>query len=162
MTCEVHLELKPSSPFPHSNVLPFQGYFSHSFQGSFFLENLRKPRDNGQLLERTMVGKNGESTPRALRELDHGASRAELAGILSLCENIGALQSRSFPVFDRTANKFLYPIDPFSRQAEVLVLFHGLNRMLIGEKPAVDRKRIPLSTPKTKTVEYNQTKPCKG
>ena len=30
-------------------------------QGSFFLENLRKPRENGQILERTMVEKNGES-----------------------------------------------------------------------------------------------------
>ena len=28
-----------------------QGYLPHSFQGSFFLENLRKPRENGHFLE---------------------------------------------------------------------------------------------------------------
>ena len=33
---------------------------------SLFLENLRKPRENSWFLKRTMVGKNGESTPRLI------------------------------------------------------------------------------------------------
>ena len=35
-------------------------------QGSFFLENLRKPRGNVWFLKRTMVKNNGESTPRMM------------------------------------------------------------------------------------------------
>ena len=31
----------------------------HSFQGSFFLANLRKPKEDGWFLKRTMVEKNG-------------------------------------------------------------------------------------------------------
>ena len=38
-------------------------YYSHSFQGSFFPENLKKPRENGRCLQRTMIENNGESTP---------------------------------------------------------------------------------------------------
>ena len=41
-----------------------QGYLPHSFQGSFFLNNLNKPRGNGQFLNRTRVEKNGEAHPR--------------------------------------------------------------------------------------------------
>ena len=37
-----------------------------SFQGSFFLESLQKPRENGCFLKITMVKKNGESTPRVV------------------------------------------------------------------------------------------------
>ena len=42
----------------------FQGYLSHFFQGSFFSGNHPNPRGNGWFLKRTMVEKNGESTPR--------------------------------------------------------------------------------------------------
>ena len=51
-----------------ANYKNFQGYLPHSFQGSFFLENLQKPRENGCFVKRTMVEKNGESTPRKLDE----------------------------------------------------------------------------------------------
>ena len=43
----------------------FQCYLPHSVQASFFLENLRNPRENGWFLKRTMVEKNGESFSRA-------------------------------------------------------------------------------------------------
>ena len=46
----------------------FLGVPSNSilFQGSFFLENLRKPRENGRFWERTMVEKNGWNHPLEL------------------------------------------------------------------------------------------------
>ena len=52
-----------SSSMKRSNHEPdinYRGTFPHSFQGSFFLENLRIPRENGRFLERTMVEKNGQ------------------------------------------------------------------------------------------------------
>ena len=61
-TCQVRgPPLKKKHEKNNSNL---QGYLLHSFQGSFFLENLRKPTENGWFLKRTMVEKNGESTPR--------------------------------------------------------------------------------------------------
>ena len=56
------LEVCPASLFQYVRDLP------HSFQGSFFLENLRKPMENGGSLKTMMVEKNGESTPRNMSE----------------------------------------------------------------------------------------------
>ena len=60
-------------PLGMSQKCLFQNYdLPHSFQGSFFLETLRKPSRSQQkwirFLKRTMVGKNGEST---LRKMAH-------------------------------------------------------------------------------------------
>ena len=41
-------------------------YLPHSFQGSFFPGNHQKPEETGGLSKRTMVDKNGESTPREM------------------------------------------------------------------------------------------------
>ena len=42
----------------------------YSFQASFFLRNLQKPRRNSdRFLKRTMVEKNGESTPRTMAKI---------------------------------------------------------------------------------------------
>ena len=40
--------------FARLDLLPFQGYLPHSFQG-FFLENRQTPGGNGGLSKRTMV-----------------------------------------------------------------------------------------------------------
>ena len=44
-----------------------RGTFSILFQGSFFSENHQQPWGNSRFLKRTMVEKNGESTPRVKR-----------------------------------------------------------------------------------------------
>ena len=45
-----------SPGFLQNPIVPPTPFF---FQGSFFLDNLRKPRENGRFLERTMAEKNG-------------------------------------------------------------------------------------------------------
>ena len=55
---------KDGAWFVHFRAPSTWGNLAYSFQGCFFLENLRKPRENGRFLERTVVEKNGESNPR--------------------------------------------------------------------------------------------------
>ena len=73
----------------------FLGVTSHSFQGSFFLENHQQPLGNGdQFLKRTMAEKNGEkkSTPSIL-EID--PRKAEKAHNRPSREPVACLTSRS-------------------------------------------------------------------
>ena len=59
-----HLWFVKQKPWVPGHVPWSHGQSSHfglcSFQGSFFLENLRTPRENGWLLKRTMLEKNGK------------------------------------------------------------------------------------------------------
>ena len=52
--------------FGGGNELLGYRYLPYSFQGSFFLDNLLKSRENGRFLERMTVENNGKSTPRKL------------------------------------------------------------------------------------------------
>ena len=73
---------------------PFQGYLFHSFQGSFFLENLRKPRENGSGFwkERWLNRMEKESTPRSIA---FGPSESESHRFPARLEGIEVIQSPS-------------------------------------------------------------------
>ena len=79
------------------------GCLPHSFQGSFFLENLRKPRENARFLERTMVEKNGSKQP-----LEHWFNLAEEkhVQILWLCSDMAWSPTNTFH-FSITTSKRL-------------------------------------------------------
>ena len=73
----------------------------HSFQGSFFSGNHQKPRGNSWFLKRTMVEKNGESTPRLLsgfkgkpaESLPKKEERTQHDAILWVCKLVGGART---------------------------------------------------------------------